>query len=169
MMIQGAEPGMSFEIRGSGDHDSLVVEPTVNAGQVVLRIPIRALPWRDAKLIERHGHRPHFGCGDHDDPLGAVRLTLRKPDQIEERTGITGATHLTLADGIATIAIDPKASLRVPCLHIAADAVAPAVVQVVGDKAARAKGTIRVGQLAGGQRIGGVTLELGAAPARGRQ
>lgn len=169
MMIQGKEPGMSFEIRGSGDHDSLVVEPMVTGGQVVLRVPIGALPWRDARLIERHGHRAHYGCGDDHDPMVAVRLTLRKPDQIEERTGITGATQLHLADGIATIAIDPKASLRVPCLHIAADAVAPAVVQVVGDKAARAKGTIRVGQLAGGRRIGGVTLELGAGPARDRR
>jgi len=161
MMIGGTQPGMSFEIRGSDDHDSLVVESRVGNAQVVLRLPIRALPWRDIRVIERHGHRPHYGCGEGHDPMGAVKLTLEKPDQIEERTGITGATRLDLADGIATIAIDPKSRLLVPCLHVATGAVTPAVVQVVGAGATRAKGDIRVAQLAGGQRVGGVTLELG--------
>jgi len=169
MMIQGNEPGMSFQIRGSDDHDSLVVETRVNVGQVVLRLPIQALPWRDIRVIEKHGRRPHYGCGEGKDPMATAKLILKGPNQVEERTGITGATRLELANAIATIAVDPKQQLRVPCLHLATGVAAPAVVQVVGETAKRAKGTIRVAQLAGGRRIGGVALELHPPRAENRK
>ena len=160
MNITGREPGMSFYIRGSDDEDSLFVQPDVGNATVILRIPVRALPWRDIRIIEKHGPRLPYGCGGLEDPLAHVRMTLEGP-QVIDRTGIQGATWLRLEEGIATVQIEQRARLVIPCLRVEEGARVPTAVQVTGDQAPRARGTIHVFQLSGGRRIGGVALELG--------
>ncbi|MDQ3723873.1 MAG: hypothetical protein M3376_12620, partial [Actinomycetota bacterium] len=142
---------MSFYVVGSGDEDTLIVEPDVRGGgTVVLRLPVQGLPWRDIRLVERYGPRDKYGCGDRDDPLVRVKATLEKPEQIADRTGIQGATVVHLENGVATVEIAPRATLLVPCLRVAEGARMPTAVQVTGRAARRARGTIRVAQLAGG-------------------
>jgi hypothetical protein len=162
MKITGNEPGISFYVVGSGDEDSLIVAPDVGGVTVVLRLPVAGLPWRDLRLIEKHGRREKYGCGDGKDPLAGMRVALTKPEEITDRTGIQGAASVRLADGIATLEIAPKGSLLVPCLRVANGARMPAAVQVTGRAAKKARGAIHVGQLAGGRRIGGVTVQFGA-------
>ena len=120
---------MSFHVRGSDD--SLFVQPEVGGATVVLRIPVRALPWRDAQLVEKHGPRLLFGCGGSEDPLAGVRVTLRGP-QVVDRTGIQGAESLRLENGVAAVQIEGNGPLVIPCLHVANGARVPASVQVAG-------------------------------------
>ncbi len=151
---------MSFHVRGSDDDDSLFVQPEVGGATVVLRIPVRALPWRDARLVEKHGPRLLFGCGGSEDPLAGVRVTLRGP-QVVDRTGIQGAASLRLENGVAAVQIEGNGPLVIPCLHVANGARVPASVQVVGEQAPGASGAIHVFQFSGGIRAGGLTLQLG--------
>jgi hypothetical protein len=162
MRITGHEPGITFYVVGSGEEDSLIVAPDVGAATVVLRLPVAGLPWRDLRLIEKHGRREKYGCGEMKDPLVDMRVALTKAEEITDRTGIQGATSVRLLDGIATVEIAPRGSLLVPCLRVANGARMPAAVQVTGKAARKARGAIHVGQLAGGRRIGGVTVQFGA-------
>jgi hypothetical protein len=160
MRIAGKEPGMSFLLRGSGAQDSLIVLPEIGGAAFVLSIPVRALPWRDARLIQAHGPRMAFGCGGPEDPLRRVSMVLEAPE-VADRTGIRGASRLQLENGTAAIRLEGEGSLLIPCLRIANGAELPAAVQVVGRRARDARGRIHVLQLSGGRRTGGVTLELG--------
>jgi hypothetical protein len=161
MKITGNEPGMSFYVVGSGDEDTLIVEPAVRGGgAVVLRLPVQGLPWRDIRIIEKHGPRDKYGCSDRDDPLARMNTELTKPEQIIDRTGIQGAASVRLENAVATVEIAPRGTLLVPCLRVAEGARMPTAVQVTGRNARRAMGTIRVAQLAGGRRFGGVTFRL---------
>jgi hypothetical protein len=160
MRIAGNEPGMSFYVRGSADEDSLFVQPAVGESAVVLRIPVQALPWRDARIVERHGPLAAFGCGMGESPLAGLRTRLAGP-QVSDRTGISGAAWLRLDDGIATVQLEGPAPLVIPCLRIAQGARVPAVVQLTGEQAPQARGEVHVFQLSGGRRAGGVTLQLG--------
>lgn len=161
MKMNGDEPGMSFYVIGTDDHDSLVVEADVGGAGVTLRIPAQALPWRDLKLVEAHGPRDPYGCGERDDPAGRIKRNVKNPDEILDRTGIVGADWLRLEEGTATAAVAQGGTLTIPCLRVAPAARMPAAVVVARDRGKKPAGTVRIGQLSGGRRVGGVTLELG--------
>ena len=164
MRMSGREPGMSFYIIGSDDQDSLSVEADIGKAPVTLRIPVAALPWRDLELVERHGPRDPFGCGERDDPVAVLVAELKEPGEITDRTGILGASRLRLDSGVAEVELAPGGSLTVSCLRIAPSARMSVAVQVGRRARRKPRGTIRIGQLSGGRRIGGVTLQLGEGP-----
>lgn len=158
MRITGPSPGMSFYVTGSDDEDALLIRAELESGQPSLQIPVQALPWRDGRLLERHGRRSEYGCGD-DDPVGTLRRTLKGP-QVAAITDIEGAELLELENGIATVQAD-KDSLSITCLRLTEGAILPAAVRVVGARRRKPRGAIHVAQLSGGRRFGGVTIEFG--------
>jgi len=160
MKMNGAEPGLSFYVIGTDDHDSLVVEADVGGAEVTLRIPAQALPWRDMKLVERDGPRDPYGCGELAGQVG-IKRRVKNPHEIVDRTGILGASWLRLEDGMAIAAVAEGGALTIPCLRIAPAARMPAAVEVVRHGRKNPKGSVRIGQLSGGRRVGGITLELG--------
>lgn len=157
MRITGTNPGMSFYVTGSDDEDALLVRAELESGKLTLQIPGQALPWRDARLLERHGRRPEYGCGE--DPLATLRTTLKGP-QVVEVTDIEGAELLELENGVATVRAE-DGSLSVTCLRLAEGANLPAAVRVVGARRKKPRGAIHVAQLSGARRLGGVTIEFG--------
>ena len=152
---------MSFYVSGSADEDALLVRAELESGRLVLEIPVQALPWRDGRLLERNGPRPEYGCHG-DDVVGALRRTLKGP-QVREVTDIEGAELLVLAGGVATITAEGE-SLSVTCLRIREGTRLPAIVRVVGARRKKPHGAVHVGQLSGGRRLGGVTMQFGWEP-----
>jgi hypothetical protein len=57
ILPDGGDAEMPFYVVGSPDQDSLIVCPDLAAGEVALKLPVQALPWRDILLIERLGRR----------------------------------------------------------------------------------------------------------------
>ncbi|WP_372623944.1 hypothetical protein [Falsiroseomonas sp.] len=145
---------MSFHLRGGEEPNALIVEPERLGATMVLRLPVEALPWRDAELAgARRGRAAEMPAH----PLAALRLSLAA-SQLADRTGIRGAERLWLADGMATLAIADGGRLVVPRLRIGRAATLPASVQLRGARAAQARGSIHVVQLSAGRRVGGLTL-----------
>ena len=159
-----AETGVAetqFHVVGSGDTDSLIIQPQLFGGKVSLTIPVQALPWRDLGMLEKlKARRPYFGCVDLKDPLASVVTTL-KGEEVGMRTDITGAERLELRSGIATITLisTDGPQLHVPYLRLRGGARLPASIQVQGKTSEKSQ-NVHVGQLSGGQRIGGITLKL---------
>jgi len=150
----------SFYVVGSDDQDSLIVYPELVGGQVLLTLPVTALPWRDLRLIESFGRRrPAYGSGDQEDPLTEMTATLQG-EEIRRRTDITGAGRLELRDGLATITLAPQSRLHIPFVRLAPRARMPASLRVRGASFSDKGRHVHVGQLSGGQRIGGISLEL---------
>lgn len=157
---------MSFYVVGSAEQDSLIIYPAVAGGRVSLILPVQALPWRDIRVIERHGGpRLGFGCCGAIDPLANLRLNLKR-DRIRTITDISGAETLDVNQGNATITIAQKERLHVPFLRIADGARMVARIHLHREKNDKRGGFIHVAQHSGGQLIGGVSLELRARKKR---
>lgn len=161
--VQPDDPGdadLSFYVVGSADQDSLTVYPKLAGGRLTLLLPVRALPWRDLKLIERNkGPRTGVGCCDAIDPLANVKATL-KGEQVRTVTDIIGAELLELRDGIARVTLGKADSLQVPYVRLADGARMVARIHVDRPKTDKERRFVHVAQHSGGQLIGGVSLEL---------
>ena len=134
--------------------------PTLAEGAVSLNLPVQAVPWRDMALVEEYGPRPVYG-GDRrgQDPLVRETRSL-KGDEIAARTGIRGADTLDLEGGMASISFPGDGRLDIPELRLATGARLPATEVVNGIRTEAQRRFIHVGQRSGGDRVGGVTLEL---------
>jgi len=155
-----SDADMSFYVVGSADQDSLVVHSKLAGGKLRLMLPVRSLPWRDIKLIERNGGpRPGFGCCDSADPLDRAKITL-KGDQVHAITDIIGAEVLELCDGVATVTMGRADRMQVPFLRIAEGARMVARIHVRRPKIDKERRFVHVVQQSGGQLIGSVSLEF---------
>jgi hypothetical protein len=160
--VQPDVPGdsdMAFYVEGSADDDSLIVESELVRGRIELRIPVKALPWRDAKLIERYGRRPGYVLKDDIDLFRSITGTLRARE-IEARTGIVGAESLTVRDGVAEILLGGRQRIWIPSVRLAQGARMPASVRVSAPKIDKLRRHVHITQLSGGRIIGGVSLEF---------
>lgn len=152
-----AESG--FTVHGTDDDDTLIVDSELAGGGVRIDLPVRALPWRDAKLIDKHGRRREpYGCCDEPDPAEQLEVTL-KGDEVTERTGVTGARMLELADGIASFTLEDR-RLLIPLLRVVRGAKMPARVRIDDIRTRGEQKYVHVHQLSGGRRVGSVTVEL---------
>jgi subtilisin family serine protease len=170
--VQPDDPGdsvMSFYVVGTGEQDSLMLHPLLAGGQVRLLLPVRALPWRDIKVVEaNNGPRAGFGCcAGAEEPLAQVRTRL-EGDKVRAMTDIVGAEALELRDGIATIILAKDARLHVRDLRIAAGARMTARIEVRDQKVDKERRFVHIAQLSGGQPVGGVSLELRPRQGGGR-
>ena len=138
-----------------------MIRPDIAGCRVEVQIPVQVLPWRDIRVIEKHGgRRAGYGCCDHSpDPLADAKITLKGPE-VQERTDITGAEGLQLQEGVATVTATGKGPLFIPCLRIAEGAKMPAYLRVRRPKLDEKRRYVHVAQYAGGQLMGGVTLRL---------
>src|SRR6266545_1052944 len=135
MLTAGKQPGMSFYVTGSADEDSLVVSAERLSGR----------------------RRPDtYGCCDEDDILKTLEVSA-EGQGVEDRTGIRGADGVKVSRGAATVSFSAKTPLFIPCLRVAEGARMPVAVRAVKTRAERDGGEIRVMQLSGGRRVGGVT------------
>ncbi len=161
MLTAGKQPGMSFYVTGSADEDSLVVSAERLSGRLELHLPVAAMPWRDLALIEKSGRRrpDTYGCCDEDDILKTLEVSA-EGQGVEDRTGIRGADGVKVSRGAATVSFSAKTPLFIPCLRVAEGARMPVAVRAVKTRAERDGGEIRVMQLSGGRRVGGVTLAI---------
>jgi hypothetical protein len=149
---------MAFDIIGSRDHDGLLIERKLQAGEVRLGIPVEALPWRNAALIEQSGvYRGDTDCTTVH-PLHNVNRTY-KGAIVRDLTDITGAASLELQNGIATLVMESDV-LHVPSVHLDPGVRMPASVEVNGAVIDQVLRHVHVAQLSGGHVIGGVSLEL---------
>lgn len=161
MLSKGNQPAMSFYVRGSAEEDSLIVTAERFAGQLQMQLPAAALPWRDLTLVEKLGPRQPYGCcRDDTDPWRKVQVAA-KEDEIEDRTSVRAAETLTVSDGVATIGFSTKAPLVIPCLRVADGARLSVAVRVLRLRKQEGVPELRVLQLSGGRRVGGVTLQVG--------
>jgi subtilisin family serine protease len=153
---------MSFYVVGSSSQDSLIIYTELVDGRVTLNLPIEALPWRDIQLIERYGQRrPEYGCADNlKDPLTKMKHILKKDEEVQMWTDILGAKSLELGDGIASIVVAGKENLFIPCIRITEGIKMPAKIHVERVKIDKEHRFVHIAQLSGGQRAGGVSLEL---------
>jgi hypothetical protein len=152
---------MSFYVIGSAEQDSLTVYPNLAGGSVELILPVQALPWRDIKLIERAGG-PRLSFGDDrgsNDPLMSRKAVL-KDDGIRTKTDITGAQHLALRNGTATVRIAEGSLLHVPYVRLGYGTRMIAKIHVSKAKIDEERRFVHVAQHSGGQLLGGVSLEL---------
>ena len=163
MLTRGRSPAISFYVRGTDDEDSLLIATVGFDGRLALDVPMRALPWRDLKMIEKWGRRREpYGCCDIADPLDTLRVRAKGPE-VEERAGIRGADDITIAGGIATVTFTTANPVFIPCVRIEAGAKMPTTVRVATLRRAGENAAVHVAQLSGGRRVGGVTLAIGEA------
>ncbi len=154
---EDAETG--FYVIGTDDVDGLWIDTEDLDADVTYTMPVQALVYRDANLINEFGTRAPYGqvCGK--DPLGEMRRTL-KEDEIEMRTGITGAAYLQIENGVVRIHKSRKGRLFIPRLNLAGCAKMPVNVRVRHVELGQERGYVHVGQYGGGRRTGGVSLEI---------
>jgi subtilisin family serine protease len=150
---------MRFDIVGSLDIDGLLIESELNRGTVELSIPVEALLWRDAALIEQ------VRCGYSSPGTNNVRPlhSLNRKfsgDRTLELTDVVGAASLHLQHGIATITMQPNKRLHVPAMRIEMGGRVPASLKVSGAGSVRGGQHVHTAQLSGGRVIGGLSLEL---------
>ena len=157
VLVQPAPTTMGFWLVGSSDQDSLIIRP--QDAEIELLIPIEALPWRDRRLIERHGVRAPYGRRGTDDPLRTLKTTLKGGD-IEERTDVFGATTFELYDGVARIRATAERALVLRSLRLLNGVRVPARLNVQARTDAGPR-FVHVAQYSGGQLIGGVSLQFG--------
>jgi subtilisin family serine protease len=145
-----ASAALSFYIVGTAEQDSLIIARRLTGGKLQLLLPVRALPWRDAKLIERnHGV----------DPLQQLEVTLAG-ERVRAVTGIVGAVRLEVRNRIATVTMGERDFLYVPDLRLADRARLVARVHVSRPTVRGEQRFVHVAQRSGGQLVGGVSLEL---------
>jgi hypothetical protein len=157
VLVQPSPSTLGFWVVGSADQDSLIIRP--QEAEIELLLPIAALPWRDRRFIERHGPRPRYARPGSDDPLRALKTTL-KGDDIGERTDVFGATSLELHDGIAHIRATAERGLVLRSLRLLEGARVPVRLNVKAHTEAGPR-FVHVAQYSGGQLVGGVSLQFG--------
>ena len=149
----------SFYVIGTDDIDGLWIDTENLEAEIFYAMPVQALVYRDANLISKYGKRPIFGQECGVDPLREMKRALKGED-IEMRTGITGADYLEIADGIVRIRKSSKARLFIPVLNLAKYTKMPVNLKARKVKLAKEKGYVHVGQYTGGRRASGVSLEI---------
>ncbi|MFO1324277.1 MAG: S8 family serine peptidase [Burkholderiales bacterium] len=158
-VVSGGDSLSGFEMVGSGEPDSLVIESTL-AFAVTLELPAHLLPWRNLAMIEQRGVRGVYGHGTAgDDWLSDLAVGLEQ-DEIEPLTDIRGARSMLLRDGIAQIRLEPHAQVVVSTLRLAYGARASGRLRIGASHASATGGYVHIGQLAGGRRIGGVSIAV---------
>jgi hypothetical protein len=160
VLVQQSPAEASFYVVGSDDQDSLMVSADLVGGQVELALPVQALPWRDIRVIERHGRRRlPYGGERTEDPVAKLTLTLNGAD-VRLQTDVVGAQKLEVRDGMASILAAEDARLFVPHVRLAPNVRMPARIRVLGPQTDERRRFVHVTQLSGGQLVGGITLEL---------
>lgn len=154
---EDAETG--FYVIGTEDIDGLWIDTEDLSAEVIYTMPIQALVYRDANLINKHGKRPQYGQDCGVDPLREMKRTLKR-GEIEMRTGITGAEYLEIENGIVRIRKSSNEKLFIPKLNLAERAKMPVNLRARKAKLAKEKGYVHVGQYTGGRRASGVSLEI---------
>jgi Subtilase family len=156
VLVQPVASGMGFLVVGTADRDSLVIR--AEDAEIVLDIPVAALPWRERRLIERHGPRAPYGLRIPD-PVRSVKAVL-KGLEAEERADVFGATTLEVFNGIARIRATPGRKLLLRSLRLVEGAHMPARLQVQARTEAGPR-FVHAAQYSGGQLVGGVSLQFG--------
>ncbi|HEV7590625.1 MAG TPA: hypothetical protein VGO40_21125, partial [Longimicrobium sp.] len=179
----GDSADTSFYVTGTGRGDSLVVTRALAAGDLLLTLPARTVPVRDRRLIEVRaagGAMPasRAGCVAGFRRLLARGLGLRsalpappggapddlrstyRGDDVWRRTGIEGAAAVEFADGVARVSSQGAERLRLPQVALAEGERVPVRLAVRGAQPAGERRFVHVAQYAGGELVGGVTLEL---------
>jgi hypothetical protein len=160
--IAGGGAGTRFLVVGTAaaDTDSLTVMPGLSAGEVVLTLPVQALPWRDAQALQGLGAtRAPFDGQMTADGLARIRAEFTA-QQTEALTGIRNATRMTLADGSAHVTVHGEGPLQVPDIRLAKGARMTATIHVTAPRTEGVRRFVHVAQRSGGQLVGGVSLEL---------
>ncbi len=155
----GGDAETAFYIVGSDERDSLVVMPDLVGGIVTLHLPVAALPWREARVLEElDGPRTAYGLRARDPLRDATRRV--KGNQVELRTEVAGAAAAELERGVATLTLARGERMVVPHVRILDGARMPVRLRVRGAQIDGRRRFVHVAQLSGGQLMGGVTLEL---------
>lgn len=149
----------AFYVIGTDDVDGLWINAEGLRAEVIYTMPVKALIYRDANLVNKHGKRPPYGRDCGVDPLLEMKRTLKRAE-IEMRTGITGAEYLEIENGIVRIHKSSKEKLFIPVLNLAERAKMPVNLRVRNVKLEKEKGYVHVGQYTGGRRASGVSLEI---------
>jgi Subtilase family len=156
VLVQPVPSAMGFLVVGTADHDSLVIR--AEDAEIALDIPVAALPWRERRLIERHGPRAPYGLR-MPDPVRSVKTVLKGPEA-EERADVFGATTLEVYNGIARIRAMPERKLLLRSLRLVEGARLPARLHVQARTEAGPR-FVHAAQYSGGQLVGGVSLQFG--------
>jgi hypothetical protein len=156
VLVQPVPSFLGFLVVGTADRDSLVIR--AQDAEIALDIPAAALPWRDRRLIERHGPRAPYGLRIPD-PVRSVKTVLKGPEA-EERTDVVGATTLEVYNGIARIQAMAERKLLIRSLRLVEGARMPARLHVQARTEAGPR-FVHVAQYSGGQLVGGVSLQFG--------
>ncbi|MEM6771101.1 MAG: hypothetical protein AAF597_10990, partial [Bacteroidota bacterium] len=149
----------AFFVTGTEQTDSLWLELADLKAEVVLNLPVTALPFRDARLLKKYGKRPWFGDACGEDPLRQEKARIRRKT-IPELTGITGAQKLTIQDGVASILFSGEGRLSIPMLRLREGVKMPVSIRAAKVELFEKRAMINVGQLSGGRRAGGVSVEI---------
>jgi len=145
----------AFYITGTNDTDALEITANEINTAVVLTIPSEILNWRDLALANKVGNEP---CKQLE-MRKMLNVTLRK-DDIRTVTGIVNADLLEIKNGVAAITFNPGKGkiIRIPFLQIADREKVAVRVKMKGLKQFT-KAALHIGQLSGGIRQTGVTIE----------
>lgn len=145
----------AFYVTGTDDTDSLEITTENIGGQVKLILPAEILIWRDLALTNKYGNEP---CR-RKEVMKTLNTRLKK-DAIFAVTGIINADHLELKDGLATLTFIPEKgkTLRIPQLLLS-DREKVAVRVHLKGLTQLTKAVLHIGQLSGGVRQTGVTIE----------
>jgi hypothetical protein len=161
VLVQPVPSAMAFLVVGTADRDSLAIR--AEDAEIVLDVPVAALPWRERRLIERHGPRAPYGLRIPD-PVRNVKAVLKGPEA-EERADVFGATTLEVFNGIARIRATPDRKLLLRSLRLVEGARMPARLHVQARTEAGPR-FVHAAQYSGGQLVGGVSLQFGRTKER---
>jgi hypothetical protein len=140
--------------------NSLHVQGRLKKGQLLLELPVEALPWRELELLERHkGRLPPYGAARGLGPAVSLARAL-EGEEIREKTDVVGAARLEIANGVAVLLSEGDRDLFLPRLQLAPGAVLPVTVRVAGAAIDEERRYVHATHSSGGVRLGGVTLEL---------
>ncbi len=151
----------AFYVTGTEDADNLEITAENIDTPIIFQFPVSILPWYDLALAEKFGIRKPYGsaCADKD-PLREFRATL-KSVTIAEKTGIRGADQLTIRNAVASLKfrLAKEGKIILPYINIAAGAKAAVRVTIKNVKSVD-KARLHIGQLSGGVKQTGITIEL---------
>ncbi|HOY19598.1 MAG TPA: S8 family serine peptidase [Haliscomenobacter sp.] len=145
----------AFYITGTNDTDSLEITAVNINTPIVVKIPSEVLTWRDLALANKVGNEP---CKQKE-LRKTLNATLRK-DSIQTVTGIINADLLELKDGVAAITFTPAKGkmITIPYLQITHREKIAVRVNMKRLKQFT-KAALHIGQLSGGVRQTGITIE----------
>jgi hypothetical protein len=147
-----------FHILGSKDTDGLILWHDDRAARLrIERLPVTALPWRDAAMFRKadRSDRPLYGStGAETDILLQLSTELEGRDDVTLITDVVGADRLVVQTGRATI--EGGARLFLPRLRLENNALLEFQVAVSD----QTRGAMHVLHLSGGQRVGGGTVQV---------